>query len=234
MEKNAFKKIEEYLYVIEKSPIFAGMGRESILEYLKVSESKIVKHKKDDIIFLQDDLPNCMHILIDGTVAICNDSSNGKRSIIAVFENAGEMFGEVFLFLNHKEYEHYAQALTDSLVLEIPREYFFDNKYGKLEDKARITSNLLGIFAQKTYYLNQRLNILLCGNLRQKLAKIILKGHKNGVMKLYMNREELADFVNTARPSLSRELMSMQTDGLIRVDKRTIQILDFDRLNELL
>ena len=49
-----------------------------------------------------------------------------------------------------------------------------------------------------------------------------------------MNREELADFVNTARPSLSRELMSMQTDGLIRVDKRTIQILDFDRLNELL
>ena len=38
MERNTFKKIEEYLYVIEKSPIFAGMGRESILEYLKVSE----------------------------------------------------------------------------------------------------------------------------------------------------------------------------------------------------
>ena len=88
MERNAFKKIEEYLYVIEKSPKFAGMCRESILEYLKVSESKIVKHKKDDIIFLQDDLPNCMHILIDGTVAICIDSSNGKRSIIAVFEYA--------------------------------------------------------------------------------------------------------------------------------------------------
>ena len=49
-------------------------------------------------------------------------------------------------------------------------------------------------------------------------------------MTLSMNREELADFMNTARPSLSRELMKMQEDGIIKIEKRNIQIIDFDAL----
>ncbi len=41
-----------------------------------------------------------------------------------------------------------------------------------------------------------------------------------------MNREQLADFLGVARPSLSRELMRMQADGLVLVSKKTITVLD--------
>ena len=41
-----------------------------------------------------------------------------------------------------------------------------------------------------------------------------------------MNREQLADFLGVARPSLSRELMRMQADGLIEVSKKRILIRD--------
>lgn len=226
--------MDRNIYNIERSSLFAGVGREDIIEYVKESEAKIVQFQKDEMIFLQDDMPEYLNMLIDGHIAVCTDSANGKRSMIAQIENAGELFGEVFLFLNHKEYEHYALALQDSVVMQIPRNQFFDTRHGNLEVKARITSNLLSIFANKSYYLNQRLNILLCGNLRQKLARIILKDSVDGVLKLRMNREELADFVNTARPSLSRELMSMQDDGLIRVEKRNLYVIDPKGLRELL
>jgi hypothetical protein len=94
---------------------------------------------------------------------------------------------------------------------------------------------MLQIFAQKTYYLNQRLNILSCGSLRQKLARIILKNaHKKEKVQLNMNREELADFLNAARPSLSRELMKMQDEGLIAIDRQEIKILDMEALAELM
>ena len=39
---------------------------------------------------------------------------------------------------------------------------------------------------------------------------------------LKMSREEFADFLNAARPSLSRELMKMQEDGFIKVVRKTL------------
>ena len=48
-----------------------------------------------------------------------------------------------------------------------------------------------------------------------------------------MNREELADFLNAARPSVSRELMKMQDEGLIEVQKDRIIIKNSDELLDL-
>ena len=45
-------------------------------------------------------------------------------------------------------------------------------------------------------------------------------------IKLAMNREELADYLGTTRPSLSRELMKMQQEQLIETDKNMIKIVD--------
>jgi CRP-like cAMP-binding protein len=48
-----------------------------------------------------------------------------------------------------------------------------------------------------------------------------------------MNREELADYLGTTRPSLSRELMKMQQEHLIETDRNMIRITDRDVLETL-
>ena len=48
-----------------------------------------------------------------------------------------------------------------------------------------------------------------------------------------MNREQLADFLGVARPSLSRELMRMQKDGLIEVNKKMIRVCDKEAVEML-
>jgi CRP-like cAMP-binding protein len=46
-----------------------------------------------------------------------------------------------------------------------------------------------------------------------------------------MNREELALYLNTTRPSLSRTLLSLQEDGFIHLSSRkSIKILDAEAL----
>ncbi len=57
--------------------------------------------------------------------------------------------------------------------------------------------------------------------------------NENSVVELRMNREQLADFLGVARPSLSRELMRMQKDGLIEVSRKTIRICDRDAVEML-
>jgi CRP-like cAMP-binding protein len=56
---------------------------------------------------------------------------------------------------------------------------------------------------------------------------------KRMVFDLPMNRQELAEFLNVKRPSLSRELSNMQRDGIIDVYRSSVKILDMERLREL-
>ena len=55
---------------------------------------------------------------------------------------------------------------------------------------------------------------------------------KNEV-KLDMTREELADYLGAARPSLSRTLTQMQDEGIISIHKRVIKIEDMELFEEL-
>ena len=88
---------------------------------------------------------------------------------------------------------------------------------------------------RKAYYLNQKIQIISCATLRQKIAKILLEYDKAGESPaITMNREEMADFLNVARPSLSRELMRMQEEGLVKVTKRGIFVPDSLALQKIL
>ncbi|QTQ11825.1 Crp/Fnr family transcriptional regulator [Treponema parvum] len=219
---------------LKKSPLFAGMTIEEIEEFIVKTRAKITEYRKDEFIFLQGDVPKSMYLLVEGVVAVCNDTGSGKRSILALFDKPGEIFGEIFLFLNRKTYDHYTQVLCDSKVLEIEKPNLFQSDGIPEIIHQKIVLNMLYIFASKTYYLNRRLSILSCSGLRQKIAKLFLKNKReDNTVEVNMNREELADFLNVTRPSLSRELMKMQEDGLIVIDKKAIRIFDLKKMKDI-
>jgi CRP-like cAMP-binding protein len=218
---------------LKKSPLFSGMTEEDIKKCIKCSGSEAVSYKKEEIIFLVEDEPQKLFILIEGSVTICRDSLDGKRNIITTINQGGDLFGEVFLFLKKREYENYAIAASDTKVLQMPKTYLYTGCGNNCDYHTLLISNMLSILAQKAYYLNQKLNIIASNTLRQKISKILLQNaEENGNVELKMNREEFADFLNVARPSLSRELMKMQDDGLISIEKKKIKIIDLKRIQE--
>lgn len=84
----------------------------------------------------------------------------------------------------------------------------------------------------KTDENNQQLEVLTSGNLKQRIATYLLEhADNNNLVSLSMNREELALYLNTTRPSLSRTLLSLQEDGFIHLSSRkSIKILDAEAL----
>lgn len=215
--------------------MFAQMTADDIGHCLACSRSELVAYEKDQPIFFQQDKPQKLFILVEGSVAICRDTASGQRNRITTISQPGELFGEVFLFLNKQEYDNYAVAVSPSKVLQMPREYLFHSCGKNCDYHTLLISNMLSVLAQKAYYLNQKLQIMASPTLRQKISKILLQNASaDGTVALHMNREELADFLNTARPSLSRELMKMQTDGLLQIDGKRIRVLDFEQLQKYL
>ena len=210
------------------------MTEEEIELCLKEAKADILGFRKGEMIFNQGDRPRYITMLVEGSIAVGNDSVNGKRSILGMFSTPGELFGEVFLFLNYDEYANYACASEPSKILEIPKEYLtrLGDKPSPLQNK--MLSNLLTIFAERTYYLNNRLQVLSCSTLKQKIARFILQNmNDRDRVTLKMSREEFADFLNAARPSLSRELMKMQEDGFIKVVRKDLIVKNLEGLKSL-
>ena len=78
--------------------------------------------------------------------------------------------------------------------------------------------------------MNRRLRVLGSGSLRGKIAQyLLLPGTKPP-----LSREALAARLAVTRPSLSREIGAMQREGLIRIDGRTLDVVDRAALEEFL
>ncbi len=80
--------------------------------------------------------------------------------------------------------------------------------------------NVIKIIAQKTLFLNNKVAYLTIKSMRKKLVKYLLEQYQEKqslTFSLPMNREELADFSNVSRPSMSREFCKMWDAGIIEL-----------------
>ena len=91
------------------------------------------------------------------------------------------------------------------------------------------------MFARKAFTLNTKIQVLNSGSLRQRIVRYITNCEEvDNVVKMTLTREEMADFLNTTRPSLSRELSNMQKEGLIEINGKHIILLDEEALADCL
>lgn len=213
--------------------LFYNLKQEEIEYFIKHSKGKITKYTKENLIFNVGDTPRKLYILIEGEVAICKDNNAGKRTIINKFQKSGEIFGEVFIFMNDINYINYALAFKDSHILEISKSFFYKFNEVNYLGYTKILHNMLLIISGKAYYLNQRLQLMSGTSLRQKVAQVLLdRYNENKVIILDMSREEMADSLGTTRPSLSRELAKMHDEGLIDINGRNVRICNVLKLKE--
>ncbi len=191
---------------------------------LKCSRSCMKKYPAGTYIFEQGGLPTRLFLLLSGQVQICKDFTSGKRDVLYLVE-AGNVFGEIFLFGNRERYWYDAVAVTDIAVLEMPWDFFYHFCSNACDHHKQLTQNMLEILSENNFKITRKLHIVTTSSLRERIAIWLIDSmDEEENVELRMNREQLADFLGVARPSLSRELMRMQADGLIQVSKKKIAI----------
>ncbi len=218
---------------LESSKLFQLITEEETQRILKCSKARMRQHPAGTYIFEQGGVPTRLFLLLAGQVQICKDFTSGKRDVLYLVE-PGNVFGEIFLFGDRKKYWYDAVAVTDVSVLEMPWDFFYHFCSNACDHHKQLTQNMLEILSEDNFKITRKLHIISTSSLRERIAIWLIDSmNENSVVELRMNREQLADFLGVARPSLSRELMRMQKDGLIEVSRKTIRICDRDAVEML-
>lgn len=218
---------------LEQTKLFANISQEEIDKILNCSHSGMGTYKEGAYIFEQGGKPERLYLLLEGQIHICKDFTSGKRDVLYLVE-PGNVFGETFLFGDRKQYWYDAVAVSDVRVMDLPWDFFYHFCSKACDHHKQLTRNMLEILSENNFKITRKLHIVSTSSLRERIAIwLIDSAGEHEKVAFQMNREQLADFLSVARPSLSRELMRMQADGLIEVNKKEIIIKDRDAIEKL-
>ncbi len=218
---------------LEEVTLFKAITQEERKRILNCSKARIKTLPAGSYVFEQEEHPSHLFLLLKGQVHICKDLASGRRDVLYLVEE-GKVFGEMFLFGNRQQYWYGALAATEVTFLEMPWDFFYHFCSNACEHHKQLTQNMLEILSENNFVITRKLHIVTTSSLRERIAIWLLDAmDKNGEVQLKMNREQLADFLGVARPSLSRELMKMQKEGLLSVSRKTISVIDKNKIELL-
>lgn len=226
------RMFEKYLEKISDVSLFKGIEKDAIEAMLTCLKPRICGYKKSDYIVTGGDTYESVGIVLDGTATVSKENAAGNR-IVMTFLKQGDIFGEIVAFSNQMTWPSTVQAQEACEVLFLPR--------GKIvSDCERICTwhrillqNFLRIISERAMMLNKKVEYLTIKSMRGKIGTYLLEqykktGDKNIVLSL--NRNELADFLNVSRPSMSREMGKMREEGVIDFQMNVFEILDLEVL----
>lgn len=218
---------KEFLDVLRRSRLCRNLNEDE-LERLLVKEGTVRSFSRGERVFQEMDRPEAVYVLLGGSVIIAKETFSGKRILLTQLEMPGALFGEVYAFMEKSSYDMYVEAVQKTSVLVLDNRIFTE-KGDILSRKLR--ENLLEVFAEKAYNMNQKLRILGSGTLRERIVRFLVECQDSeGEIHMKLSREEMADYLNITRPSLSRELGKMQEEGILELSRRQIRVKDQEKL----
>jgi CRP-like cAMP-binding protein len=208
-----------------------GISEEDNKKLLSQIHYQIKKCQKDEVIVYADDEVKNLYIVLSGSVRGEMIDYSGKTIKIEDIE-APRPLAAAFLFGKENRFPVTVTANKDSELLAVPVPEFLK----LLQLNTRLLRNYLNSISTRAQFLSQKLQFLSFKTIKEKVAHFLLQkaDDKYHSFELKNTQQQLADMFGVTRPSLARVLSEMQMEELIKIEKKTVTLLNKNGLNELI
>ena len=217
---------------INQAALFSALDVESAAALRSTMTEN--KRRKGEVIFKEGDQGDQMFVITAGKVTLAHSSEDGRETLLGVL-GVGEMFGELSVF-DPSARTSTATALTDVTLLALGR----DQLRLWMSSRPEVAEKLLQALAQRLRRTEDAMADLVFTDVPGRVAKALTDlADKFGVLKdgeLYvehdMTQEELAQLVGASRETVNKALAEYVNRAWLRVEQRSVTILDIDRLRK--
>ncbi|WP_295418710.1 Crp/Fnr family transcriptional regulator [Sulfurovum sp.] len=206
------------MFKLEEIPMFSALTQVHMKE---LYDQTHIKHfTKDSIVFYEGDESNYLHILLDGSIKLYKTTPKGTQIQINRLI-APSMIGEYACF-EHQPFPATCEFVTDGSMGLLPFEMVYkhlNNPDFSLEIIKSLTGkvSLLSALVHKETVLSSEAKV--ADLMIQKLALF----HR-------LKNNEIASMLNLTPETFSRILTKFKKEGLIKVERHVVTILNEDAL----
>lgn len=216
--------------ILCQSPIFRGISEAELTSLFGQIHYQVKNYQKSDLIVMGGEICDRLLIIQKGNVKAEMSDYSGKTIKIEDL-TAPQPLATAFLFGKQNQFPVTVSATTNVEMISIPKAEFVK----LLQLNSLILNNYLNTISTRAQFLSQKLKFLSFKTIKQKIAHFLLEkaGDRFIAIELPQSQEQLAEMFGVARPSLARTLGEMVHEGLIEIQRRSIKILDKERMNKL-
>ncbi len=215
-------------------PCFAGLDAAALNRLHKEVPEK--GYRQGQILFQQGDICEEIFILTKGSVKIYRVSDDGRQRTLQIL-GAGDCFCVAPSF-HQVCYPGTAQCMTDVRLLRLSRMQCLS----LLRDNPGLAANVITCLCHRMADMAALLETSTIRQVRRRLARFLVdlahtRGASTGdgvLLNSGLTHDELAACVGTAREVISRTLEQWQREGLVRLGRGRLVLLDLPRLEEIL
>ncbi len=216
--------------MFKKSEYFSDLPDDKIGKILDISEIK--SYDRGTRIFSEGEIGKKIFLTLTGKVKIFKMNTSGKEFVMKVLKN-GDFFAESLLFQENEKYPATAEIIDRSNILEIDK-----IKFEKLlKEDSDIATEVIKNLSKRISYLSKKFENIVTGSAIAKaaffLTDLAKSQEKKDIIELDTTREVIANMLNLSRESFERALGYLENEGVIKVKKREILIIDHVKLRDI-
>jgi CRP/FNR family transcriptional regulator, dissimilatory nitrate respiration regulator len=210
-------------------PLFKELGQGEIDRIAAATTELHVP--RGEILFNKGDPCSGFHLVVYGQVKLSFVAPQGGEKVVEII-GPGFSFGEALMFME-KPYIVMAQTLADSLILHVSKLAVFD----EIERDPGFARRMLAGLSRRLHGLISDVESYSMHSGAERVIGYLLRQDEDFAdsmssyrVTLSTSKMILASRLNLTSEHLSRILHDLTAAGLIRVDGRTIEILDVAKL----
>lgn len=216
--------------VLRSAPLFRELDDEAATA---LRNSMTAVHlDRGEVLFREGDAGDRVYVVISGKIKLGRTAPDGRENLLALL-GPGQMFGELSLF-DPGPRSTAASAVTDTDLLALAH----DDLLPWLTGRPEVSRGLLLQLASRLRRSNDTLADLVFSDVPGRVAKALLDlstrfgvTSDDGIRVAHdLTQEELAQLVGASRETVNKALADFVARGWIRLEQRSVIVLDIDRL----
>ena len=207
--------------LLAHAPLFRGLSPEELDRI--ASGTREVRVEKGEVLFRRGDPCAGFHVVAVGQVKLSLGTPEGGEKVVEIL-GPGMSFGEAVLFME-RPYLVTATALADGLLLYVSREALFR----ELDRDPGLARRMLAGLSMRLHMLMKDMEAMTLHSATQRVIGYLTRLDDeagDGRVTLPAQKNLVASRLNLTPEYFSRILHELSEEGLIRVDGRSIEILD--------
>lgn len=213
----------QHLDVISKSRLFRNIDKSTVASILDKLDIEYVTYRKGQVMLREHYSTDRLGIILSGCADATHLTIDGRR-ITAAHLYPASIYGDALAANKGMESPVTVTSLeNNTIVCMISYEQILSTR------DITLFRNLTSLLADKYFELHRRIDFLLCPDLRSKILGYLLSvnGSENGkTFTIPFNRERLAEYLNSNRSALSRELSRMKNEGILDYHGNAFKIIN--------
>lgn len=207
--------------------LFSGHSSTDYEKIIQCFQAPKRKYSSGDTIHIYGESQDVLGLLEAGSAVIKRVDIDGNITILEHL-SAGGIFGEVVAFAPIVEDSVYVIAEEECTVLLLPYKNILHPCKENCDCHRMLIDNLFNLISQKTRELSERVEVLSCKTINEKLMRyfILLSSHQGSrQLTLPFSLSALANYICCDRSAMMRELKKMKEAGTISIVGREVSII---------